>query len=438
MGPSEKNNAPLAALSAHLSARRDAILAAARNAARHDPRQTTVDSLTRAQFEDHLPQVLAAFEGRLRVSAQAGRQARSEDGEVNSEEIEHGLHRWQQGYRLRELLDEWGHLHRCLFDELQAFAAAHPEFDRQAQAAATRQLIGLVHEAISESAGQYARLQQDEAAGHLRDLQNALQSFKDVETRRNELIRQAVHDLRGNVQTVSSAAEVLRDGDIPALERALFINLLQQGADSLSHMVGELMDLARLEAGQERREAATLDAAALIAEFCETARPIADERRLYLRTSGPATLPVLGDATKIRRILQNLVLNALKYTDSGGVTVSWGEEDPRRWWIAVKDTGPGLLGGPGAPMVSNLEKATASARESDESGNDARPRSSHVLPLPEGAAAPLRLPSRQQPGEGIGLSIVKRLCELLDASVELASSLTAGTTFRIVLPRRYD
>jgi signal transduction histidine kinase len=46
-------------------------------------------------------------------------------------------------------------------------------------------------------------------------------------------------------------------------------------------------------------------------------------------------------------------------------------------------------------------------------------------------------PSHQQPGEGIGLSIVKRLCELLDASLEMASSAETGTTFRVVFPRTY-
>lgn len=437
MGLTEKDHEQLKSLAAHLSLRRDAILDAVRTAARSDPAQTTVDSLTRAQFNDHLPQVLDAFERKLGAhpgdgeNAAAARDQRDEEGK-------HGLHRWQQGYRLPELLNEWGHLHRCLFDEFEAFATAHPEFGHRTFAEASRQLIALVHQAISESAGQYARLQQDEAAGHLRDLQNAIDEFKKVERRRSDLIRQAVHDLRGNVQAVSSAAEVLRDTDVPKLERILFINLLQQGAESLSTMVGELMDLARLEAGQEQRDLAPFDAAALIGEFCRIARPVAVERGLYLHLEGPDALPVSGDATKVRRILQNLVLNALKYTDTGGVKVSWGPEGARSWFVTIQDTGPGLLSGPGAPIVRNLNEATASARESDAAAIKAHGLSSHVLPLPAGGSAPPQCPSLQQPGEGIGLSIVKRLCELLDASLELASSVTSGTTFRVVFPRSYD
>jgi hypothetical protein len=102
----------------------------------------------------------------------------------------------------------------------------------------------------------------------------------------------------------------------------------------------------------------------------------------------------------------------------------------------VKDTGPGLLSQTGTPLVAGLQEATASAKESDEKSTALHGEASHVLPPPEGADD---LPgfSRHQPGEGIGLSIVKRLCELLDASLEIASSAESGTTFRVVFPLRY-
>lgn len=429
----EQTHQQLSLIGSHLASRRDAILQAARIAANNDPEQTTVSSLTRAQFNDHIPSVLDAFALKLQ-SVPGGPREESADLERNQEEVKHGLHRWQQGYRLRELLREWGHLHHCLFNELDAFAAEHPEIDRTTLAEANRQLISLVNEAISESTNQYARLQQDEAAGHLRDLQRTLAELKELDRRRAELIHQAVHDLRGNVQSVSTVAEVLREADIPDVERVLFVDMLQQGAEAVSSMMGRLMDLARLEAGQEQREVAAFDAAAMIAEFCATNQPVARERGLYLNVEGPNSLPVEGDAGKVRRILQNLVLNAVKYTTTGGVTVSVGEEGSGSWWLKIKDTGPGLLGGPGAPLAGDMKEATASARESDD--NAAKGESSHVLPSP--TSDTIRQPPRQQSGEGIGLSIVKRLCELLDASLELASSVESGTTFRIVFPRTYS
>jgi signal transduction histidine kinase len=146
-------------------------------------------------------------------------------------------------------------------------------------------------------------------------------------------------------------------------------------------------------------------------------------------------LNVEGDAAKFRRLVQNLLLNALKYTVEGGVTVNWGEEK-ENWWVVVKDTGPGLMAGPGAPIAAELKEATASARESDEDAAAASGAAPTVL-TPSPAGSGLAKHRAQPAGEGIGLSIVKRLCELLDASLELASSADTGTTFRVVFPRRY-
>ena len=423
----------LDALSDYLFSRRETILQAWRKAAHADPEQTTVRSLTRGQFNDHIPDVLDAFELKLR-SHPGGADAREADLDKKQEEVKHGLHRWQQGYHLRELMHEWGHLQLCLFDEIERFGATNPAFGREALAEANREMITLVNGAISESTHQYARLQKAEAAGHVADLERALASVNELERRRSTLIHQAVHDLRGDVQAVSTAADVLREIETEE-ERAQFTTLVQKGVESVAFMLGELMQLARLEAGQERREIASFDAGALITELCQLKLPLARERGLFLKTEGPSPLPISGDATKLRRLTQNLVLNALKYTATGGVTVSWDKEK-ENWWLMVKDTGPGILAGPGAPMLIGLKEATASARESDEKTAEAKGEVSQVLTSPEGVATPSR-PPHMQAGEGIGLSIVKRLCELLDASLEIASSPETGTTFRIVFPRTY-
>lgn len=430
----QTKNEQLVGLSEHLRARRDSILAAWRKSSDADPGQTTVRSLTRGQFNDHIPEVLDAFEHRLR-SRPGGNEARAAIRDEKEEEGKHGLHRWQQGYRLQELIHEWGHLQLCLFEEFEAYAAGHPEFEHATHTEANRQMITLVNEAIGGSTAQYERLQKAEAAGHVRDLESAVGRVNEIEHRRSELIHQAVHDLQGNVQSVNLAAAVLGHAGIADADRMEFSALVQQGTESVGAMLGELMELARLEAGLERREIVAFDAAALITELGGVIQPTAREHGLFLKVAGPPKLSVEGDPGKVRRLLQNLLLNALKYTVEGGVILSWGEER-ENWWVMIKDTGPGLLAGPGAPMVVGLKEATASARESDEKTAARRGETSHVLAPPAGATTAMRKPN-QQPGEGIGLSIVKRLCELLDASLEMASSAEAGTTFRIVMPRYY-
>lgn len=418
-----------------LASRREAILLAWRREAEADPAQKTARALTRGQFNDHIPEVLDAFEQKLRARP-GGAAARSAARDKKAEEVKHGLHRWQQGYRLQELMGEWGHLQLCLFEELDAFARAHPDFDRETLVEANRQMISLVNDAISESAAQYQRMQQAEAAGHVHGLQVALASVHEIERRRSALIHQAVHDIGSNVFGVKVAAKRLGDSSLDGDQRVEFASLLKHGVEGVTTMLGELMELARLEAGQERREISAFDATELVTGVCEMNRPIADERGLFLELDGPPELRVEGDSGKLRRLLQNLVVNALKYTRQGGVSVSWGEET-ENWWLMVKDTGSGLAGGSAAPMAVGLQEATASARESDEKAAASEGDTSQVLTPADDDTAPVS-PDHSQHGEGIGLSIVKRLCELLDASLEMVSSAETGTTFRVVLPCSYQ
>jgi signal transduction histidine kinase len=184
-----------------------------------------------------------------------------------------------------------------------------------------------------------------------------------------------------------------------------------------------------------------MDAAAVLRDVCEGLQAYAKERNLFLRFNGPPVLSVEGDAVKTRRITQNLVLNAIKYTRRGGVTVSWGDSeggDAERWFIQVQDTGPGFHAGPGSQLAGALEEATDQAKQISTDATHGE------ITHADGRRAETREVDRhdtravhQNAGEGIGLSIVKRLCELLDATLEVESKVDVGTTFRILLPRQY-
>lgn len=421
-----------AALSGHFAARRETILQAWRKADRADPDQTTGRSLTLGQFLDHIPEMLDAFEYRLR-SRPGGADAEAADDSKKEEGVKHGLHRWQQGYRLQELINECGHLQLSLYRELHLIAQAHPDIEPSTVAEAQGQIMALVNDTISESAGQYERMQQAEAAGHVGDLHGAIANLNQIERHRSTLLHQVVHDLRSDVLGVNLAATLLAR-PMEETARTESTSYLKTAVLGLNTMLEELMQLARLQAGQETRKIAPFDAAALLTELCAAHQPMALERGLFLGAEGPANLAVEGDAEKTRRLAKNLLGNALKYTPCGGVDLTWGAEK-ETWWLMVKDTGPGMSG-PGTALKEGLQDATASAKESDDKTAAEQGAASHVLPAPWDADSNAT-PSSHQPGEGIGLSIVKRLCELLDASIEIASSANTGTTFRVVFPLRY-
>lgn len=422
----------LNSLATCLRERRDAILAAWRAAADADPQLTTADSLPQSQFNDHIPDVLEGFERSLQAWPHDPQNLEREHEE---DATTHGLQRWHQGYRLREVTREWGHLQLVLNDELERYALSTSNRSPDAMSIARRILIELCVSSVSESTTEYFRLEALEAEWHVRDLARALKEERALEQERSELWRQAAHDLRGHVGAVVTATTGLTSSAAAAPVREKFASLLQRSTKSLHMMLEEVMNLARLQAGEEQLEIKPFDAARLLQELCEGLQAQADERGLYLKCNGPASLAVEGDAVKTRRIAQNLLINALKYTQAGGVTVAWGdsrENDSERWMFSVQDTGPGFHAGPGAPLVSALKAATFASHDIDRKA-DVDPESANASGLMDAD----RRPVNQQRGEGIGLSIVKRLSDLLNATIELESTAEVGTIFRVVLPRRY-
>jgi signal transduction histidine kinase len=409
----EDVQAELAALALHLRSRREAILQAWQLAIKRDPKLTTGEALPRVQLLDHIPSMLATFERALHGPLSDAADAVQEAGQQPA--AAHGLQRWRQGYDLREVTRELGKLNECVVVELDAYTAAHSEMSHAAIAAARRVWAAMGSTGIEESVGQYFELQKQEAAGHVRDLERALEEIQGLEQQRADLWRQAAHDLRGNLGVVANATVALTQSELREASRDDFVRILMRNVTSLHHLLDDVTSLARLQAGREERRMEPLDVTPIMQQLCEGIRPLAQQHRLFLRCEGPVGFAAEGDAVKIRRIAQNLILNAVKFTREGGITVKWGDSevhDPKRWVLSIQDTGPGLHSDAGQPMSNALEGKPGPGRQEHSGASDA--------------------------GEGIGLSIVKRLCDMLDASIELKSVEGVGTTFRILFPRQYS
>ena len=425
----------LGALAAHLRQRRSLILKSWRIAVDADPGISTANALPRNQFNDHIPAFLDAFEHRLRSGLRG--ETPADQRERRQDSAAHGLQRWQQGYDLREVTREWNQLQLCLLTELETYAADHPELELGVMAIARRALAESCGEGVCESTAQHFVLQRIEAEGHVRDLEQPLAQARELERQRAELWQEAAHDLRGNLGVVANATAGLTLENLPDAARGRLVTLLQRSVSGLEGILDDVTRLARLQAGQETRVVARCDAAELLKERVDTLQGLAKERGLFLRTEGPDCLPVEGDAVKVSRIAQNLLLNALRYTQEGGVTVAWGglgPDDSDRWVLRVRDTGPGFQVGGGAPMAAALQGATQEGQTLQEVGHGSQESESGThVPVtarpPEGSA---------RRGEGIGLSIVKRLCEMLDASLEMESQAGVGTTVSVIFPRRYS
>jgi Histidine kinase-, DNA gyrase B-, and HSP90-like ATPase len=123
------------------------------------------------------------------------------------------------------------------------------------------------------------------------------------------------------------------------------------------------------------------------------------------------------------------------------VKVTWDAPetgDAERWELCVQDTGPGFQYNSVTPLARALKKATKEAQTLEAESEEIGGPSIQTEPAPTLPSQAAQRPPDPEPGEGIGLSIVKRLCELLDASLELQTERGKGSTFRVIFPRRYD
>lgn len=397
----------LSDLASYIDSREENILRAWRRAVDEDERTSTGSRLTRGEFEDSIPVTLHLLSKQLREGTAFSREG---TGDANPDASwaqrkeatlahEHGFHRWQEGYSIEELMVEWGHLHVCVVRTLNDYEAEHPEADPEAMNLGRLAAAQLMNGGFTQSVVEYHRLQETEAKEVVESLSTALRQVSELERQRGQVLREAVHDLRGSLTAAQAATELLAVGaQLDPNSQHQFLSVLQRSTGTLHSMLTDLLDLARLEAGQESLELKPTDSGAIMRQLCDEAKPLATAKGITLRCEGPDNFGVESDPIKLRRIAQNLLLNAIKYTNEGSVTVSWAETENDNWVFSVEDTGPGI-----AP--------------SSKTGVEA---------------------DSVRGGEGVGLAIVKRLCALLDAQLEIDSKPARGTKTSITWPRRYS
>jgi signal transduction histidine kinase len=152
-------------------------------------------------------------------------------------------------------------------------------------------------------------------------------------------LRETTHDLRGNIDTMLSLANWMREGG--DVEAARLLGPLVKGLDTSRRLVEELERLERAHPGASTSDTENVDVSATLSAACEACLPTAREKGLGLEWSGPARLFVRIDVTKLARIVQNLLLNAINHTDGGRVGVTWAPAGPTHGSCACGTAAPG-------------------------------------------------------------------------------------------------
>ncbi|HET9031902.1 MAG TPA: ATP-binding protein [Dokdonella sp.] len=211
------------------------------------------------------------------------------------------------------------------------------------------------------------------------------------------------HEIRTPMTGVLGMAELLSGTPLNEKQRS-YTEAISRSGDLMLRLVNDSLDLARIEAGKLQLERRPFQPAEVLREVVELEQPLAQKKNLQLHAKVAEALPkyVLGDALRIKQILFNLVNNAIKFTENGGIDVIMSSSEPGWITFKVNDTGPGMSADMRERLFGRFEQSRGVA-----------PRFG---------------------GSGLGLAICHELVELMGGRISVESTLGSGSSFSISLP----
>jgi signal transduction histidine kinase len=233
-----------------------------------------------------------------------------------------------------------------------------------------------------------------------------MQELRESDALRRELVANVSHDLRTPIATLQGYIETLlmKDNLLKSEERRSYLDVAIKHCERLSRLVGELLELAKLESDEISLEREPFNLSELVQDVIQKFELRAAEKQIDLRTNLQAELPFANaDIGLIERVLENLIENAIHYTPQGGFIRLALTPEGENIAVQVIDTGRGIPAEE-LPHVFNRFYRSDKGRVGEEGHS------------------------------GLGLAITRRILELHDRSIEVTSSPESGTTFTFHIP----
>jgi signal transduction histidine kinase len=226
---------------------------------------------------------------------------------------------------------------------------------------------------------------------------------------KTQFLANVSHEIRTPLNGILGVTQLLKQHQLPS-EISEYVEVLQGAGESLLAIVDDVLDLSRIEANRLELESRVFDLERVVSEAARSFLVMAQRKGLELLVdvSISARGPVRGDPSRVRQIVNNLVGNAVKFTDTGWVRVTVDRreldgENSDRVRIVVKDSGPGIAPEHHARIFEAFEQADVGVQ-------------------------------RRFGGTGLGLAITRRIARLMGGEVTLTSALKAGSTFELEVP----
>ena len=243
----------------------------------------------------------------------------------------------------------------------------------------------------------------------IQEVQEIAQKADEANQFKTQFIARMSHELRTPLGALLGLAEMLQQnvyGEL-TLPQQDIVKRIIDNAQMLKQVFSELLDQSQIEAGHLRLREKAFSPRALAKKVNSNYLAMALEKGLSMRVEVVPGLPetLIGDETRIEQILSNLVVNAIKFTKKGGITIRVLKSDEAHWSLQVKDTGIGIA-------AEDQQQIFEPFRQADETT------------------------SRKYGGVGLGLAIAQQLVQAMQGSIHLESKPGLGSTFTVSLPIR--
>ncbi len=236
-------------------------------------------------------------------------------------------------------------------------------------------------------------------------LTQAHEQLKQVDENKTRFLSNVSHELRTPLSSVRSFTEILMNyEDLDRDTENEFLGIIHDEAARLNLLINDILDIVRLEAGKVELHLTRVDMADVARQTVKTLMPMAVEKGLYLRFEEPAgwTPYIKGDRNQMTQVMINLINNAVKFTSTGGITITM-DRDADRLVVCVADTGEGIFPEESEDIFKEF------FRVADNVGG--RPK-----------------------GTGLGLPISRKILELHGGRIWAEGELGKGSEFKFTVP----
>ena len=258
--------------------------------------------------------------------------------------------------------------------------------------------------AVLETLGAQIAISVENARAY-REQQEIADKLREVDRLKTQFLANMSHELRTPLNSIIGFSRVILkgiDGPLTELQKTDLTSIYQSGQHLLG-LINDILDLAKIEAGKLELVFDEVDLRQLIHGISTTAIGLVKDKPVTVHQHLPEDIPpIIGDETKIRQILLNLVSNAAKFTEEGSITISLNY-DPAQVRLSVTDTGSGIPENKLATIFDEFIQVDAST-------------------------------TRKAGGTGLGLAISQKIAELHQGSITVKSQVNMGSTFTLVLP----